>query len=71
LGDEGSGMNLNEPSEINCPYCGEAIEMTVDSSVRSQEYIEDCSVCCRPIHLKIEIDEDGSKRINADSEDSV
>lgn len=62
-------MGLSEFSEINCPYCGELIEITVDSLIRSQEYIEDCSVCCRPIHLRIEIDEDGSKRISADSED--
>ncbi len=64
-------MSLSGFSEINCPYCGEVIEIMVDCSVRSQEYIEDCSVCCRPIHFKIEIDEDGSKRINADSEDSA
>ncbi len=71
MGKGGGGlkMGLNEPSEINCPYCGELIEIMVDSSIRSQEYVEDCSVCCRPIHLKIEIDEDGSERINADSED--
>lgn len=64
-------MDLSGFSEINCPYCGEGIEIVVDCSIRSHEYIEDCSVCCRPIHLRIEIDEDGSKRISADSEDSV
>ena len=34
---------------VNCPYCGEAIELLIDDSVPEQEYIEDCSVCCRPI----------------------
>ena len=37
---------------IACPYCGEPIEVLVDPSVEDQEYIEDCSVCCRPIILQ-------------------
>jgi hypothetical protein len=36
---------------IFCPYCGEGIEVVIDMSVEHQEYIEDCSVCCRPITL--------------------
>ena len=38
--------------EITCPYCWEEIEIGVDSSVAVQEYVEDCSVCCRPILLR-------------------
>jgi hypothetical protein len=34
---------------ITCPYCGEPIEITLDLSVESQQQVEDCSVCCRPI----------------------
>jgi hypothetical protein len=37
------------PAVVQCPYCWEAIELLVDCSVESQEYVEDCSVCCRPI----------------------
>lgn len=36
-------------SKCHCPYCGELIELVIDTSVEDQEYIEDCSVCCRPI----------------------
>lgn len=32
-----------------CPYCGESIELLIDSSVDEQEYVEDCQVCCRPV----------------------
>ena len=35
--------------KINCPYCGELIEVLVDPSEAAQEYVEDCFVCCRPI----------------------
>ncbi len=41
---------------IYCPYCGEAIEMSFDPSAGSQEYVEDCEVCCRPILFTIRKD---------------
>jgi hypothetical protein len=44
-----------DPIEKHCPYCGERIVTTVDRSGGSAQYIEDCSVCCRPIrfHLRV------------------
>lgn len=40
-----------------CPYCWQTISMMLDPSVPSQEYIEDCEVCCNPIQLKYRIEE--------------
>lgn len=57
--------NRVESANIQCPYCWESIEILVDCSVASQEYIEDCEVCCRPIEFKIEVDEAGMPRVNA------
>ncbi len=37
--------------EVTCPYCWEGIAIIVDTSIDEQEYVEDCSVCCRPILL--------------------
>lgn len=37
----------------HCPYCGELIELLLDDSVTEQSYIEDCSVCCRPIVVQV------------------
>ena len=42
-----------ESKQIYCPYCGESIDVMVDTSVEEQQYIEDCSVCCRPIELEV------------------
>jgi hypothetical protein len=42
-----------QASSIDCPYCGERIELSVDPSVEEQEYVEDCSVCCRPIVVTV------------------
>jgi len=43
---------------FQCPHCFEEISMLVDPSVRRQEYIEDCEVCCNPIQIQVEL-EDG------------
>ena len=58
--------------EIRCPYCGEPLEVFVDRSVRRQEYIEDCQVCCRPITLIVTLDRDDDRdaHVEARSEDA-
>jgi hypothetical protein len=40
---------LIQHESITCPYCWETIEIALDLSVEEQRYVEDCSVCCRPI----------------------
>ncbi len=44
-------MNL-ETHSIQCPYCGETIEVQVEDLPEAQSYVEDCSVCCRPIQIE-------------------
>ena len=53
-----------------CPYCGEPIELLIDCSVHAQEYVEDCQVCCRPMVITAEVDNEGdvSVRIRSDDE---
>jgi len=48
-----------ETVQIYCPYCGESIDIVVDASLEQQSYIEDCSVCCRPIELSVTVISDG------------
>ena len=48
-----------ETVSIQCPYCGESYETTVDLSAGSQRYIEDCAVCCRPIEVALRVGDDG------------
>lgn len=42
---------------IQCPYCWEYFETTIDQSEvmdgASSRYTEDCYVCCRPIVINI------------------
>ena len=49
-------------AEISCPYCGEQIAVWVDGA---GSFIEDCSVCCRPIELSASLSEDGEPVVDA------
>lgn len=53
---------------VQCPYCGEAIEVLVELSESPQSYIEDCQVCCRPINFRIVVDTDAEARVSVTSE---
>ncbi len=41
---------------VECPYCGECFETAIEPVDGSQDYIEDCPVCCRPIEFHTESD---------------
>ncbi|MGI9174286.1 MAG: CPXCG motif-containing cysteine-rich protein [Rhodothermales bacterium] len=43
---------------FTCPYCWEEISMLLDLSVEAQTYVEDCEVCCNPIEVTYQVDED-------------
>ncbi|MBI5461709.1 MAG: CPXCG motif-containing cysteine-rich protein [Gammaproteobacteria bacterium] len=45
-----------EERDIDCPYCGENLTVSIDCSAGSHDFIEDCIVCCRPIELHADID---------------
>jgi hypothetical protein len=63
-------MNLLEENTISCPYCGELITILVDRSVKTQQYIEDCQVCCRPIDIQVIVSANGSFQIEVRDENS-
>ena len=44
---------------VQCPYCGEAIEVDIEPLDDEQEFIEDCSVCCRPIQYRVTLGDEG------------
>jgi Cysteine-rich CPXCG len=56
---EGATRTVLQSEAITCPYCWETIEVTLDLSVPEQSYVEDCSVCCRPILIRYQADETG------------
>lgn len=61
-------MSLHDSQLIDCPYCGESIELLIDASAGDQDYIEDCQVCCQPINISVRINEEGEVSVTARSD---
>ena len=59
-------------ADVSCPYCGETITLFVDEGGGpEQQYIEDCQVCCRPITVRVALDEEGDPLVNVSGENDV
>ena len=66
LGDGTAEMS----GQVTCPYCGAVNEVALDpGSGASQEYVEDCQVCCRPWQVRVTYQPDGSADITAEAAD--
>ena len=44
---------------FTCPYCWQTISFLLDPDEEQGSYVEDCEVCCRPIEVTVEFDEEG------------
>ncbi|SHF90475.1 Cysteine-rich CPXCG [Microbulbifer donghaiensis] len=64
-------MDYLEECSAPCPYCGEVITLLVDFSAGTQTYIEDCSVCCRPIVIRLTENADGSLDVRLQHENET
>ena len=52
-----------------CDACGEEIVIPLDLTAgSSQQYVEDCPVCCRASIIHVDIDEDGDSQVWAEPE---
>jgi hypothetical protein len=60
---------LRDEAAYFCDACGEEIVVPIDLSAgSSQQYVEDCPVCCRPNVIHLEIDEEGGVRVWGEAE---
>ena len=65
----GDGVADTE-AEVACPYCGEVSTVALDpGGGSSQEYVEDCQVCCQPWRVHVTYLEDGSAAVGAEPAD--
>ena len=51
-------QHLEDWVQVQCPYCGEDIELHVTSEQDGQSMYEDCGVCCRPVQVHIHVEDD-------------
>ncbi len=56
------GARAEEFVAIQCPWCGERLEAHIDVTAGEQSYIEDCQVCCQPMQLTMELEDNGALR---------
>lgn len=57
-------------SSVQCPYCGEIVEVTLDPGGGSvQQYVEDCEVCCQPWNVSVRFERGGSATVTVSAQD--
>ncbi len=64
-------MDSLEEQIVDCPYCGEAIEVLIDHQDAGDRYIEDCQVCCRPIVFNVAVDSMGNLSVTVQDENEA
>ena len=57
--------------EVRCPYCGEPTSLVVDDASGDQSYVEDCTVCCRPMIVSVGIDAQAGIAVSVRREDDA
>lgn len=51
-------LDTDAETEVECPYCGETVEIVVDKAGgATQDYVQDCEVCCQPwqVHVRLDV----------------
>jgi hypothetical protein len=59
-GDEAGSDALESIADITCPYCAEIFPTRIDVLAGDQSYVEDCQVCCQPIQIRVQVNDDGT-----------
>ena len=61
LGD----VTADTTASVYCPYCNETVEIAIDpGGGSSQEYVEDCEVCCQPWTVTLHYNRDGTAQVS-------
>jgi hypothetical protein len=64
--DEAEEAWPEDAFEATCPWCASAVAISLDpAGGTTQEYIEDCEICCRPWVVRVRY-ADGSVGVSLD-----
>lgn len=59
------GGTADTATTVHCPWCGEPNEIALDpGGGATQEYVEDCQVCCRPWRVRVWYRGDGTADVD-------
>jgi hypothetical protein len=42
---------MEQSERIQCPYCGQTMELVVDTGTAEQRFTTDCEIYCRPFEV--------------------
>lgn len=60
-------LDTDAETEIECPYCGETVEIVVDKAGgATQDYVQDCEVCCQPWAVHVSLGVGGAVEVKVD-----
>ena len=52
-----SNLGESSPLSVVCPTCGYCSLVLVDTFGGDQRFVEDCTICCRAIELRVKVEE--------------
>lgn len=59
---------MHESVTIGCPHCGEKFALTLDLSEGDAEFVIDCEICCRPMTIRLKVDDGQVAMLEAEPE---
>jgi len=60
-------LETESAAEVECPYCGEVVELVVDKAGGAiQDYVQDCEVCCQPWQVHVSLGVGGAVDIRVE-----
>ncbi len=55
-------------ANVQCPYCAAINEIVLDAGGgASQDYVQDCEVCCQPWRLRVTFGPEGEAEVTAET----
>ena len=62
--------NADTTAVVMCPYCGESNDIMLDpGGGETQEYVEDCQVCCQPWQMVVTYHANGTADVYIERSD--
>jgi prolyl-tRNA synthetase len=59
------GGYWSDTIEVQCPYCGERVELTLEPDVWGT-MVQDCEVCCNPWQVTVKRDHYGDPEVRVE-----
>ena len=44
---------MEQLENVQCPFCGQTFDLTVDTTQAAQRFVVDCEICCRPLEVSV------------------